>query len=62
MICKSRYTVCPSHGIQGVPGGKVNILGGYSIGHSKQKTLYEYVSYSERFPRKSHLNAKPQNC
>ena len=23
--------------IQGVPGGKVNILGGYSIGHSKQK-------------------------
>jgi hypothetical protein len=21
--------------IQGVPGGKVNILGGYSIGHSK---------------------------
>jgi hypothetical protein len=37
--------------IQGVPGGKVNILGGYSIGHSKQKTLYEYVSYFERFPR-----------
>ena len=37
--------------IQGVPGGKVNILGGYSIGHSKQETLYEHVSYSERFPR-----------
>ena len=37
--------------IQGVPGGKVNILGGDSIGHSKQKTLYEHVSYSERFPR-----------
>ena len=37
--------------IQGVPGGNVNILGGYSIGHSKQKTLYEYVSYFERFPR-----------
>ena len=37
--------------IQGVPGGKVNILGGYSIGHSKQKTLYEHVSYSERFAR-----------
>jgi hypothetical protein len=37
--------------IQGVPGGKVNILGGYSIGHSKQKTLYEHVSYSERFSR-----------
>ena len=37
--------------IQGIPGGKVNILGGHSIGHSKQKTLYEHVSYSERFPR-----------
>jgi hypothetical protein len=37
--------------IQGVPGGKVNILGVHSIGHSKQKTLYEHVSYSERFPR-----------
>jgi len=23
----------------GVPGGKVNILGGHSIGHSKQKCL-----------------------
>jgi hypothetical protein len=37
--------------IQGVPGGKVNILGGYSIGHSKQKTLYEHVSFSEQFTR-----------
>jgi len=36
---------------QGVPGGKVNILGGHSIGHSKQKCLYEHVPYSERFPR-----------
>jgi hypothetical protein len=25
---------------QGVPGGKVNILGGHSIGHSKQKKIY----------------------
>jgi hypothetical protein len=32
-------------------GGKANILRGHSIGHSKQKTLYEHVSYSERFPR-----------
>ena len=24
--------------IQGVPGGKVNILGGHIIGHSKKKT------------------------
>jgi len=37
--------------IQDVPGGKVNILGGHSIGHSKQRYLYEHVSYSERFPR-----------
>ena len=37
--------------IQCVPGEKVNILGGHSIGHSKQKYLYEHVSYSERFPR-----------
>ena len=37
--------------IQGVPGGKVNILGGHSIGHSKQICLYDHVSYSERFPR-----------
>jgi len=47
---------------QGVPGGKVNILGGHSIGHSKQKCLYEHVSYSERFPRWSYLNVQPQNC
>jgi len=37
--------------IQGVPKGKVNILGRQSIGHSKQKYLYEHVSYTERFPR-----------
>jgi hypothetical protein len=35
---------------QGVPGGKLNILGGHSIGHFKKKSLYEHVSYSERFP------------
>ena len=39
------------HNIQGVAGGKVNILGGHSIGNSKQTCLYEHVSYSERFPR-----------
>jgi len=37
--------------IQGVPEGKDNILGGQSIGHSKQNCLYEHVSYAERFPR-----------
>jgi hypothetical protein len=42
--------------IQVVPGGKDNILGGHSIGHSKQNTLYEHVSYSEQFPRYSHFS------
>jgi hypothetical protein len=37
--------------IQSVPGGKVNILGGHSITHSKQEYVYVCVSYSERFPR-----------
>jgi hypothetical protein len=37
--------------IQSVPGGKVNILRGHSVGHSKQKVVYVHVSYSERFPR-----------
>jgi hypothetical protein len=36
---------------QNVPGGKVSILGGHSIGHSKQESVYVHVSYSERFPR-----------
>jgi hypothetical protein len=48
------FTVSPCvliHYIQGVPGGKDNILGGHSIGLSKQKGLHEHVSYSERFPR-----------
>jgi hypothetical protein len=47
---KYRAIYAPAY-IQGVPGGKVNILGGHSIGHSKQKTSYEHVSYSERFRR-----------
>jgi hypothetical protein len=33
--------------IQSVPGEKVNILGGHSIGHCNQKNLYVHVSYSE---------------
>jgi hypothetical protein len=31
--------------ICGVPGGKVNILGGHSIGHSKQKSVYVHVLF-----------------
>jgi hypothetical protein len=41
--------LCPL--LQSVAVGKVNILGGHSIGHSKQKSVYVHVSYSERFPR-----------
>jgi hypothetical protein len=48
-VCVYIYIYTHTH--TGVPGGKVNILGGYNIGHSKQKSLYEHVSYSERFPR-----------
>jgi hypothetical protein len=29
--------------MQGVPGGEVIILGGHSIGHSKQKNVYTYM-------------------
>ena len=50
-ICNIRRIKSRNIIIQGVPGGKVNILGGHSIGHSKQKCLYEHVPYSERFPR-----------
>jgi hypothetical protein len=35
--------------VQDIPGGKVSILGGHSISHSKQKFMY--LSYSKWFPR-----------
>jgi hypothetical protein len=44
--------------IHGVPGGKVNILGGHSIGHSKQKSVYVHMSYSERFPRYNYFTVQ----
>ena len=51
VYCTEMYIYCMQVHIQGVPGGKVNIPGGHSIGHSKQKCPCEHVSYSERFPR-----------
>jgi hypothetical protein len=45
------YCICSPPNTQGVPGGKVNILGHHRIDHSKQKPVYVHVSYSERFPR-----------
>jgi hypothetical protein len=43
-------TVRTSQYMQSVPGGYVNILGGHSIGHSKQKCII-HVPCSERIPR-----------
>jgi hypothetical protein len=37
--------------VRGVPGEEINILGGQSIGLSKQKV---HMPYSKRFPRKSY--------
>jgi hypothetical protein len=41
--------------IQGVPRGKVNILGGHNIGHSKQKSVHVHVTFSEQFLRYSYF-------
>jgi hypothetical protein len=35
--------------VQGVPGGKVGILGGHSIGRSKQKIVYILCSIQNGF-------------
>jgi hypothetical protein len=48
--------------IQRVPWGNFNILGGHSIGHSKLKSIYVRVSYSELFPRYSYFTDQFQNC
>jgi hypothetical protein len=49
----TRYSpnILPFGDIQGVPGAKVNILGGHGIGHSKQKKIYVHVTYPKRFLR-----------
>jgi hypothetical protein len=44
--------------MQNVPRGRFNILGGYSTGNSKQKSVYVHVSYSERFPRYSYFTVQ----
>jgi hypothetical protein len=48
--------------IQGIPGGKVSILGGHSIGHSKQESVYVHVSNSKRLPIYSYFTVQFQNC
>jgi hypothetical protein len=35
-----------SYSIQSVPRGKISILGGHSIGYSKQKIVYVHMSYA----------------
>jgi hypothetical protein len=47
--------------IQGVPGGNFNILGGHSIGHCKQDSVYVHVFYSEIFPAQSYFTVQLQN-
>jgi hypothetical protein len=47
--------------IQGDSGGKVNILGGDSIGHCEEKSSYEHVYISEWLPREGCLNLQTQN-
>jgi hypothetical protein len=37
--------------MHGAQRGKINILGGHSIGHSKQKSVHVHMSFSERFRR-----------
>jgi hypothetical protein len=44
--------------IQSVPEGNVNILGGHTIGHSKQKGVYVHVTYSERFTEQIYFTVQ----
>jgi hypothetical protein len=51
------------HHTQNITGKKVNVLGGHSIDHSKQKkSAYIHVYYSERFPREGYFTVQFQNC
>jgi hypothetical protein len=47
--------------LQRVTGGNISILGGHSIGHSKQDSIYAHVYYSERFPRCSCFTVQTSN-
>jgi hypothetical protein len=49
--CCSSFVADENRSIQVASGGKFSILGGHTIGHSEQKSVYVLVSYSERFPR-----------
>jgi hypothetical protein len=49
-------------GRQDVSGGKVNILGRQSVGHSKQKSIYVHLSSSEQFPRQSYFTVRHTPC
>jgi hypothetical protein len=48
---QQRQTSIKLWAIQNVPREKFNILGGHSISHSKQNSVYVHVFHSERFPR-----------
>jgi hypothetical protein len=46
MICELHKGILNIETMQGVPGGKVNILGGHSIGHSKKKSVRSGIESS----------------
>jgi hypothetical protein len=53
------YDVKPGD-VQDDLGGRVNILGGYIIGHCEEKRTYEHVFNSEWLPRYSGMNLQIQ--
>jgi hypothetical protein len=46
-ITTCRLHIYHIYSIQGIPGGKVNILGGHSIRHSKQKSVHVCVLFQK---------------
>jgi hypothetical protein len=52
------HIIAPFGVIQSAPGGKVSIVGGHSIDHSRQENVYVHASYSERVPGWSWVSAQ----
>jgi hypothetical protein len=59
MFINTPFSVCLIISIiQTIPGGKINILGSYSIIHSKQKCVHVHGSSSGQFLRYSYFNVQ----
>jgi hypothetical protein len=69
------FSVNNAFTIQSVPEGKFSILGGHSIGHSKQKDVYIYIYriqngfrdttislYSSKFVERKEILRTVSNC